>query len=107
MPSPNLFHYYVIISPSLWWGSQALLEKGEALLRADLRAPVNVYIGAPNKEEDERMYRDAAALHQLLKSNGLMQVNFDYLPDELHSTVIHQAVYNAFKTFYPKTAYSK
>jgi predicted alpha/beta superfamily hydrolase len=67
-----------------------------------LKTKTNVHIGAPNKEEDVKMFDDAEALSQILKRNKKVNVIFDYIPDELHSTVIHQAVYNAFKKLYPK-----
>jgi lysozyme family protein len=64
-----------------------------------LKTTKNVYIGAPNKEEDVRMYNEAEALYKILKSNKNIKVSFDYMPDELHSTAIHQGVYNGFKSF--------
>ncbi|AQX13733.1 alpha/beta hydrolase [Elizabethkingia meningoseptica] len=107
LKNPELFSQYIIISPSLWWGEEKLLKEAEPLLRTHLKQPVKVYIGAPNKEEDTKMYAEAESLYKILKMNKNISVSFDYLPDELHSTAIHQAVYNAFKKLYPKTEYSK
>jgi predicted alpha/beta superfamily hydrolase len=104
---PNLFDTYIIISPSLWWGDGILLNEANNLLKANLNRPIKVVVAAPEQAEDVRMYTDAEALYKVLKQNKNCTVFFDYLPDELHSTVIHQAVYNAFKRLYPKTAYSK
>ncbi|RAJ08349.1 hypothetical protein LX64_00997 [Chitinophaga skermanii] len=104
---PQLFDDYIIISPSLWWGDKSLLHNATKLANNNLKKAVNVYIGAPSKEEDVRMFKDAEKLFQVLKTNRNMRVEFDYMPGELHSTVIHQAVYNAFKILYPKTAYSE
>lgn len=104
---PKLFDDYIIISPSLWWGEQLLLSDAENLLHKNLSKKVNVYLGVPNKEEDIKMYNESEMLQKLLKSNKNINLIFDYMPEELHSTVIHQAVYNAFKKLYPKTAYSK
>jgi len=102
MKCPGLFDDFIIISPSLWWDEQSLLKNAEQLLNTNLKTKTNVYIGAPNKEEDVKMFDDAEALSQILKRNKKVNVIFDYIPDELHSTVIHQAVYNAFKKLYPK-----
>jgi predicted alpha/beta superfamily hydrolase len=104
---PELFDDYIIISPSLWWGEGALLKHAEKFLQTNLKKNIKVYLGIPNKEEDIRMYDEAIALSEILKRNKKIYFVFDYMPDELHSTVIHQAVYNAFKKLYPKTAYSK
>ena len=97
LKQPDLFDDFIIISPSLWWGEQLLLRTAEQLLDANLQKKVNVYIGVPNKEEDVKMFAEAEALWQILKDNERVNVYFDYIPDELHSTVIHQAVYNALR----------
>jgi len=104
---PALFDDYIIISPSLWWDGGSLLNHAARLLSTHLKKPVNVYLGVPSKEEDTRMYAAAASLNQVIRKNKNIHSVFDYMPEELHSTVIHQAVYNAFKKLYPKTAYSK
>jgi predicted alpha/beta superfamily hydrolase len=97
----DLFSNYIISSPSLWWGNESLLETAENSTLDD----VNVYIGACQKKEEPRMYRDAKKLAKLLKKKSASSCRnyFDYMPEELHSAVLHQAVYNAFKRFYPKT----
>lgn len=100
---PKLFDDYIIISPSLWWGDQLLLTDAESLLNKNLSKQVNVYLGVPNKEEDIKMYNESEMLQKLLKSNKNINLIFDYMPEELHSTVIHQAVYNAFKKLYPNS----
>lgn len=100
LKSPTMFTDYIIISPSLWWGEHALLDNAERLLKTNLSKKVNVYIGAPNKDEDMMMYHQAESLYQRLKSTENINAIFDYIPDEIHATVIHQAVYNAFKKLY-------
>lgn len=104
---PNLFDTYMIISPSLWWGDEALLREADSLLKANLKKQVRVCISAPDKKENRQMYNEAKSFYRLLKRNPSISIFFDYLPDELHSTVMHQAVYNAFKILYPETEYSK
>ncbi len=107
LKQPELFDDYIIISPSLWWGEESLSKNAEKFLQTNLKKNIKVYLGIPNKEEDIRMYDEAIALSEVLKRNNKTHFVFDYIPDELHSTVIHQAVYNAFKKLYPKTVYSK
>jgi predicted alpha/beta superfamily hydrolase len=101
----SLFANYIISSPSLWWGDEVLLEAAE---KSSLES-VSVYIGACQKKEEPRMFTDAKKLAKILKkkSASSCRIFFDYLPAELHSTVLHQAVYNAFKRFYPHTAMEK
>lgn len=94
---PSLFTDYIIISPSLWWGAGQLLKDADSLLKKNLKQPLNVYIGAPSKEEDIKMYREVEQLYKILQRNKQLKLRFDYLPEETHATVIHQAVYNAFK----------
>lgn len=95
---PDLFDDFIIVSPSLWWGEQLLVKRAREFLNSNLKKKVNVYVGAPNREEDVKMFADAEALWQALEGNKNVNAYFDYLPEEMHSTVIHQAVYNAFRT---------
>lgn len=105
----HLFDTYIIVTPSLWWGGESLLAEAPKLLKTGNNSNVQVYVGACNKEEDLTMYNDAVKLGAVLRHYGvnLKQVKFDYMPDEIHATAMHQAVYNAFKLLYPKTAYQK
>lgn len=100
----DLFSNYIIMSPSLWWGKESLLTNASSLLKTGNNNKINVYVGAPNKDENQIMYNDAVALKEVLKRDGgdKMSVSFDYLPNETHSTIIHQGVYNAFKLLNPK-----
>lgn len=94
---PYLFNNYIIISPSLWWGEQQLLTDGGKLLQQNLKKAVHVYLGVPAKEEDIMMYNEAERFYQLLKKQNNITSTFDYMPEETHATVIHQAVYNGLK----------
>jgi predicted alpha/beta superfamily hydrolase len=100
----NLFTNYIIMSPSLWWAKESLLTAAPNLLKTATNNAIKVYVGTPNKEENQIMYNDAIALKEILKRDGgkKMSVYFDYLPDETHATIIHQGVYNAFKLLNPK-----
>ncbi|MBO0947719.1 alpha/beta hydrolase [Fibrella forsythiae] len=102
LKKPTLFDTYIILSPSLWWGQEALLTQAPALLKMHAQKR-SVYIGAGARSESEIMYADAKALADALTTYGAQTttVIFDYLPDETHATMIHQGVYNAFKLLYP------
>lgn len=103
---PTLFSNYVIISPSLWWGDTKFLNDANRALMQNINQNIRVYIGVPSKQEDEMMYNDAKVLYDNLILNKNLKVYWDYLPDELHSTIMHQAVNNALRAMYTKTAFS-
>lgn len=100
----SLFTHYIIVSPSLWWDSGSLLNKLPTSLEN-----VKVFIGVgkegltPSKparvmEEDVRLLYDMLVK---IKSNKVM-LDFDYFPQENHATILHQAVFNAFKSLWQK-----
>ncbi len=93
----KLFNNYIIVSPSLWWNNGSLLEQ-----IGNIKDTANVYIGvgkeglAPSKMPHV-MEVDANLLADKLKLSKSLKVFFDYLPNEDHATIMHQAVFNAFK----------
>lgn len=102
LKKPQLFDNYIIISPSLWWGEERLLKDANSLIKKNLNKNVNVYIGAPSKDEDVKMYNEVESLYKILEKQKNIKISFDYMPEETHATVIHQAVYNAFRIFSKK-----
>ncbi len=95
---PELFERFIIISPSLWWDNQSLLK----LKPTAIKEKTIVYVAVGN--EDEVMVRDAKSLSAMLgkrKPEGL-ESHFQYFPEEDHGTILHTAVYDAFKKFYSK-----
>lgn len=92
----ELFDNYIIVAPSLWWDNESLL-KHKISLSPD--HPVKIYIAAPNEKEDERMYADAVKLRDALleKSSPFNSITWEYIADETHATVLHEAVYRAFR----------
>jgi predicted alpha/beta superfamily hydrolase len=106
---PRLFNKYIIISPSLWWKDGYLLRENPAILSSIYADPTAIYIGVGKEgsidgsknhimEEDAKLL--AAKIRQGQSKN--VKVFFDYLPDEDHATVTHQAVFNALRLLYPK-----
>lgn len=97
---PSMFNKYIIISPTLWWDNGSLLDKK----MPNTSQPISVYI-AVGKEgltpgtPPRVMEVDANVLADKLKqsNNKHIKCYFDYLPDEDHATIGHQAVMNAFK----------
>lgn len=104
---PQLFDNYIIVSPSLWWNDGALLKMQPEILNADFAQPTSVYIGVGKEglapgHDNHVMEVDANLLADKIKQSrsGMVKVYFDYLPDETHATVTHQAVFNAFRHLY-------
>jgi len=104
LKQPSLFTQYIIVSPSLWWDNGSLLRLKPAIPAA----PIKVYVGVGKEgvwpaKVPHIMEVDARLLADKLKEseNSHVQVFFDYLPQENHATVSHQAVFNAFRLLYP------
>lgn len=105
---PTLFNKYIIISPSLWWDNGSLLTQSSAILNERFTTKTEVYIGvgkeglAPSKIPHV-MEVDANLLAEKIKNTKSKSVtlHFDYLPQEDHATITHQAIFNAFRLLYP------
>jgi len=100
LTKPTLFTKYIIVSPSLWWDNASLLQG--KVTNWSINDTLQVYI-AVGKEgltpgaNPRVMEVDANLLYEKLKAlSPRMQCYFDYLPDENHATILHQAVNNAF-----------
>ena len=101
---PALFTKYIIISPSLWWDDGSLLQQNPAVLLENFTANTSIYIasgkeGLAPSDKPHVMELDANLLADKLKSSNHKNISvyFDYLPQETHATVAHQAVMNAFR----------
>jgi len=101
---PVLFNRYIIVSPSLWWDNGSILNLKSEVIDSDFIQPTKVYIGVGKEGLTPTtiprvMEVDANLLAEKLKNskNSKVHVYFDYLPQENHATVMHQAVYNALK----------
>ncbi|MFD2581737.1 alpha/beta hydrolase [Pedobacter vanadiisoli] len=105
---PTLFNKYVIVSPSLWWDNGALLNQDSKISERSFNQQTKVYIavgkeGLTPTEIPRVMEVDANLLAEKIKgfNNQNVKVYFDYLPQENHATILHQAVSNSFKFLYP------
>ena len=105
---PFMFNKYIIISPSLWWDNGSLLNRSPQILQNDFTQKTDIYIGVGKEgltpgTPPHVMEVDANLLAEKLKTskNGNLTIYFDYLPEENHATIMHQAVFNAFRLLYP------
>jgi predicted alpha/beta superfamily hydrolase len=91
---PAMFDEYMIVSPSLWWNKESLLKEPLALHHIRIAKELKAYI-AVGKEGD-MMERPAKQLVEALKNAGNITTYFQYLPDESHLTIQHNALYKGF-----------
>ena len=107
---PSLFNNYIIVSPSLWWDDGSLLKAKMTVSSSVPDGNTGIYI-ATGKEGltpgpgNHTMEKDAKMLADKITNlhNGHIHLFTDYLPLEDHATVMHQAVYNAFRKIYTKS----
>jgi uncharacterized protein len=104
LKKPTLFNKYIIVSPSLWWDNGSLLNKDSDILNAAFKQQTDVYIGVGKEGLTPTtiprvMEVDANLLADKIRATKSKNVNvlFDYLPQEDHATIMHQAVSNAFR----------
>jgi uncharacterized protein len=110
LKKPALFNRYIIISPSVWWDNGSLLDQTSDILKANFTQQTDIYIGVGKEgltptEIPRVMEVDANVLAEKIKETKSknVKVYFDYLPQENHGTIMHQAVSNALKLLYPVT----
>lgn len=107
LDQPQLFNRYIIVSPSLWWSDGAILDKTFNKIQEKDKGRIDIYIGVGKEgltptPEPRVMEVDANVLADKLKAleNKNIRVFFDYLPQENHATILHQAVSNSFRLLY-------
>lgn len=106
---PALFNKYIIVSPSIWWNNGSILDSSITQLQTTKQS-TDVYIavgkeGLTPTKIPRVMEVDANLLADKINSinNKSLKVIFDFLPQEDHGTILHQAVYNAFRVLYQPT----
>ena len=89
---PSLFNNYVIVSPSLWWDDESLLQ----LDLANVSKVNAIYIGVG--KEGPIMERVAKELEVKLRASigGDTKLYFNFFPNQAHGDALHLAVYDAF-----------
>lgn len=97
----DLFTHYIIVSPSLWWDNESLLQDAKAYVSAQKDMEVYVYVSVGT--EGDVMESEAIKLSEILKRSNKKHLTVDYkfLPDENHASILHQSVNEAFKLLYP------
>jgi predicted alpha/beta superfamily hydrolase len=108
LKKPTLFNKYVIVSPSIWWNNGSILKLDSAIFQESFNQKTAIYIavgkeGLTPTEIPRVMEVDANLLAEKIKASKSknIKVYFDYFPLENHGTILHPAVSNSFKFFYP------
>lgn len=108
LKKPELFNEYIIISPSIWWDNGSILKLPSPVLSEHFNRKTNIYIGVGKEGlvpgiNPRVMEVDANILAEKIKStkSKAVTVYFDYLPNEDHATISHQAISNALKLLHP------
>ncbi len=98
---PYLFNHYILVSPSVWWDNGSLLKCKPAIISQ--HTTVYIAVGKEGKTPGaipRVMETDARTLYDKVRLMKNTKVYFDYLPNESHATIGHQAILNAFKLVY-------
>lgn len=101
MKEPTLFQNYIIVSPSLWWNKQALVNSAPEFFAGNKTLKANVFLSLG--KEHPVMHRTADKLYKSIKKSGNPNVKIEYvtLKDEDHATILHMAVYKGLKWLNP------
>jgi predicted alpha/beta superfamily hydrolase len=93
---PDMFNNYAIISPSLWWDDESLLQSEPKAYTSEK----SIYIGVG--KEGEVMERVAKELHQKLEnvSTDNTKLYFQYFEKQDHGDVLHLAIYDCFEQMF-------
>lgn len=92
----NLFDHYIIVSPSLWWDDESLLN--EELAIDEKISSIYVAVG----HEGSIMERVARELYDKIKAikSKDTPLFFKYLAEQDHGDALHLAVYHAFENIF-------
>ncbi|MBL7828355.1 MAG: alpha/beta hydrolase [Saprospiraceae bacterium] len=91
---PDMFDHYIIVSPSLWWDDESLLN-----LKPEINGkPESIFIAVG--KEGKVMERTARSLFEKLKALNQPKVYFQYFPKQDHGDMLHLAVYAAFEKLF-------
>ena len=92
----------------MWWDNGSLLRQNSVIYQENFNKKIDIYVGVGKEglaptEIPHVMEVDANLLTEKLKStkSKTITVNFDYLPQEDHATITHQAIFNALRILYP------
>ncbi|WP_196893539.1 alpha/beta hydrolase [Aureivirga marina] len=95
LKKPNLFDNYIIVSPSLWWDDEKLLDYKQMVIST--KKSIYIAVG----KEGNIMERTAKELYTKLAFNN-PKTYFEFLENKSHGDALHEAVYHAFEKIFKK-----
>jgi len=102
LKKPEMFNYYFIISPSLWWDDESLLKEAPELLTKipDTKKFIYVSVG---KGEHPVMIKDAESLGDILKKSNKKNWTVEYkmMETDNHATILHRSLYEGLVKLFP------
>lgn len=95
----DMFDDYIIVSPSLWWDNYTMLKNCDEIINKNDYNKKSVFLAVG--KEHPAMNKVADELAERLKQKSNLK-QFYYKPNlkENHATILHPAVFDAFKTLY-------
>lgn len=96
---PQLFDDYIIVSPSLWWNHQKLVNSASDYFKANTNLKKRIFVSLG--KEHPVMHEVADKLVEAIKISGNKNIELHYVPilEEDHATILHKAVYEGLETF--------
>ena len=96
--TPKLFDNYIIVSPSLWWDDESLLN----ITPISFTSKKSIFIAVG--KEGEIMERTAKELYDKLNllNNENSNVYYEFFEKQNHGDALHLAVYSAFEKIFLK-----
>jgi len=93
---PDLFNNYIIVSPSLWYDYESLLQRTPVTYTSQKK--IFVAVG----EEGKVMKRVAKELYDKLKNDKETntEIYYKFLKEQDHGDALHLAVYHAFEKLF-------
>lgn len=97
-----MFSHYLIVSPSLWWDNESLLDQAKTLLDQQSGSRAYAYVSVGD-QEPKIMQKDARKLASVLKAAKHLKLTVDFVPlaHENHATILHQSINEALKRLFP------
>ena len=94
---PDLFNSYVIISPSLWWGKDTLVNQVLGLLKNPTKGKTFVYETVGN--EGPRMVTPALRLKELIDNRPAdgLEWKIKLMDAEDHGSIVHRSIYDGME----------
>jgi len=94
LKKPELFDNYIIVSPSMWWNDEKLLQTKPKPY--DSNKSIYIAVG----KEGETMERTTKELYNKLNKKENTTLFFKFMKNKTHGDALHNAVYNAFELIF-------